>query len=85
MNIEREVTILLKDYNELFENNIRYKDILKEFKKIIDNTERLNWNSKELNITDELNPIIRKLLPYEYNARLLKLKKEEEQQLEETK
>ena len=76
MENKYNVTIPLEKYDELIVNNIRYRDILQEFTKIIINTDRLSWNKEELNIPECILPTIKKLLSLEYNHKLNSLKKE---------
>lgn len=75
MDNKYDVTIPLYRYDELKETEFMYEDIIFELEHIIRKITRLNWNKTELDIQDEIIPLLKKYVYASYERQFEKLSK----------
>ena len=69
-----EITIPLKDYNNLKNYEFMYDDIMREFKVLIEDAE-LNYSKDDLNIDVKFRNLVKKCCQCSYKNRVEELKR----------
>ena len=76
-----EITIPLKDYNNLKNYEFMYDDIMREFKVLIEDAE-LNYSKDDLNIDVKFRNLVKKYCQCSYKNRVEELKEYENKKYE---